>query len=167
VVKNWTETARYERKSGVDAEGLYQAVTEPVSGGAAVDQEPLVREEIDAARKVLDELRKRMPVAATFWLKADEGSWELYIATDRVKKGLGPVYDVVNQAADEVDDPNFDPFRVKLIAPRHPLARAAQEVYQRRPSEIPVYIRGSFFGGIGADGVYLYPPPASALSHSK
>jgi hypothetical protein len=132
-----------------------------------VDQEPLVREEIDAARKVLDELRKRMPVAAAFWLKADEGKWEFYIATDRVEEGLAAVYQVVNQAADAVDDPNFDPFRVKLIAPRHALGRAAREVYQRRPSEIPVYIRGGFFGGIWADGVYLYPPPASALSHSK
>lgn len=126
-----------------------------------------MREEIDAARKVLDELRKRMPVAAAFWLKPDEGSWELYIATDRVKRGLDAVYEVVNQAADAVDDPNFDPFRVRLIAPRHPLARAAREVYQRRPSEIPVYLRGGFFGGIWADGVYLYPPPAPALSRSK
>ena len=132
-----------------------------------MDQEPLVREEIDAARKVLDELRKRMPVAAAFWLKPDEGSWELYIATDRVKEGLAAVYDEVNQAADAVDDPNFDPFRVRPIAPRHPLARAATEVYQRRPSEIPVYIRGGFFGGIWADGVYLSPPPAEVVSHSK
>jgi hypothetical protein len=132
-----------------------------------VDQEPLVREEIDAARKVVDELRKLIPVAAAFWLKTDEGKWELYIATDRVKKGLAAVYEVVNRAEKAVDDPNFDPFRVRLIGARHPLARAAQEVYQRRPSEIPIYIRGGFFGGLWADGVYLYPPPASALSHSK
>ncbi len=63
----------------------------------------------------LDELRKLIPVAAAFWLKADEGSWDLYIATDRVKKGLAPVYEAVNQAAETVDDPNFSPFRVKLI----------------------------------------------------
>ena len=126
-----------------------------------------MREEIDAARKVLDELRKRMPVAAAFWLKPDEGSWEFYIATDRVKQGLDAVYELVNQAAEAIDDPNFDSFRVRLIAPRHPLARAAKEVYQRRPSEIPVYIRGGFFGGIWADGVYLYPPPTPALSRSQ
>jgi hypothetical protein len=132
-----------------------------------VDQEPLVREEIDAARKVLDELRKSMPVAAAFWLKAEEGKWELYIATDRVKEGLGPVYRVVAEAADSVDDPNFDLSRVRLIAGRHPLARAAQEVYERRPSDIPVYIRGGHFGGIWADGVYLYPPPVAAVGHSK
>ena len=132
-----------------------------------MDQEPLVREEIDAARKVLDELRKLIPVAAAFWLKADEGSWDLYIATDRVKKGLAPVYELVNQAAKTVDDPNFSPFRVKLIPTRHPLARAALEVYRRRPSEIPIYIRGGVFGDMGVDGVYLYPPPAAVLSHSK
>ena len=32
VVKNWSETARYERKSRVDAEGLCRAVTDPGSG---------------------------------------------------------------------------------------------------------------------------------------
>lgn len=132
-----------------------------------MDQEPLVREEIDAARKFLDELAKRLPVAAAFWLRPDEGSWELYVATDRVKEGLGPVYDVMGEVAAAIDDPNFDLFRVKLIAPRHPLARAAKEVYQRRPSEIPVYIRGGFFGDIWADGVYLYPPPTPALSRSQ
>ncbi len=132
-----------------------------------MDQEPLVREEIDAARKVLDELRTRMPVSAAFWLKPDEGSWEFYIATDRVKQGLDAVYELVNEAAGVVDDPNFDTFRVRPIAPRHPLARAAREIYQRRPSEIPVYIRGGFFGGIWADGVYLYPPPTPALSRGQ
>ena len=100
-----------------------------------MDQEPLVREEIDVARKVLDELRKLMPVAAAFWLKADEGPWELYVATDRVKEGLAPVYEVVNRAAEVVDDPNFDPFRVKLIAPRHALRgrpRRSTTVVRRR-----------------------------------
>jgi HEPN domain-containing protein len=32
VVKNWSESARYERKTRVEAEGLYRAVTDPVSG---------------------------------------------------------------------------------------------------------------------------------------
>ncbi len=32
IVKNWSETARYERKARVEAEGLYQAVTDPASG---------------------------------------------------------------------------------------------------------------------------------------
>ena len=130
-------------------------------------QEPLVREEIDAARKLLDEPGKRLPFAAAFWLKPEEGSWSLYVATDRVKEGLGPVYDVMGEVAAAIDDPNFDLFRVKLISPRHPLARAAQEVYRRRPSDIPIYIRGGLFGDTGVDGVYLYPPPAPALSHSK
>jgi HEPN domain-containing protein len=32
VVKNWSETARYERKTRVEGEGLYRAVTDPASG---------------------------------------------------------------------------------------------------------------------------------------
>ena len=52
-----------------------------------MDQEPLVREQIDAARKFLEELEKHLPFQAAFWLKADEDShWDLYIATDRVRE---------------------------------------------------------------------------------
>lgn len=130
-----------------------------------MDQEPLVREEIDAARKFLDELGKRLPFAAAFWLKPEEGPWSLYVAADRVsREGMGPVYDVAGEAAAAIDDPNFDLFRVKLIGARHPLAKAAREFYRRRPSEIPVYIRDGSFGGMGVDGVYLYPPMAAALN---
>ncbi len=132
-----------------------------------MDQEPLVREEIDAARKFLDELSKRLPFAAAFWLKAEDGPWSLYVATDRIKEELAPVYDLLGEAADAIDDPNFDLFRVKLIGVRHPLAKAAQDVYRRRPSEIPIYIRDGTFGGMGVNGVYLYPPPAAALSPAK
>jgi hypothetical protein len=32
VVKNWRETARYQRKSRLEAEKLYQAITDPASG---------------------------------------------------------------------------------------------------------------------------------------
>lgn len=32
VAKNWSEAARYERKARIEAEGLFQAVTDPASG---------------------------------------------------------------------------------------------------------------------------------------
>ena len=32
VVKNWKETARYERKTRLEAERLYQAITDPAHG---------------------------------------------------------------------------------------------------------------------------------------
>jgi HEPN domain-containing protein len=32
IVQNWNETARYQRKSRAEAEGLYQAITDPAHG---------------------------------------------------------------------------------------------------------------------------------------
>ena len=50
-----------------------------------MDQVPLVIEEIEAGKEFLDELEKRLPVKAAFWLKADEDSgWYLHVASDQV-----------------------------------------------------------------------------------
>ena len=133
-----------------------------------MDQEPLVREQIDAAGKVIDELVKLIPVRAAFWLKADEDShWDLYIATDGVKNlGTAAAYEVIGKAADAVDDPNFDLFRVrvKLIGMKDPLARAALEMHQRYPQRIPIFRWGENFGKMVVQGLYLYPPPVPAAS---
>ena len=74
-----------------------------------MDQEPLVREWIDAARKFLDELEKELPVQAAFWLKEDEDShWNLYVATDRVRNGsTAATYDLVGRVSDTIDDSEF------------------------------------------------------------
>jgi hypothetical protein len=131
-----------------------------------VDQEPLVREWIDAAKKFLDELDKLEPVRAAFWLKEDEDSlWFLHVATDKLRNGsVAADYEGVRKASDAVDDPNFDPFRVKLIGLKDPLARAALEMYQRYPTRIPVFRWGERFGKTYVEGLYLYPMPVAALS---
>ncbi len=131
-----------------------------------MDQEPLVREQIDAARKFLDELEKQLPIQAAFWLKADEESrWYLYIATDRVRNGsTAPTYDLVGEVSDTIDDPNFDQFRVKLIGIKDPLTRAALEMYRRYPTRIPIFRWAEPFGKTQVQGLYLYPPPVPALS---
>jgi hypothetical protein len=133
-----------------------------------MDQEPLVREQIDAARKFLDELEKHLPFQAAFWLKADEDShWDLYIATDRARHdGTDEAYEMVVKASDAVDDPNFElsRVRVKVIGTKDPLARAAVEMYQRYPQRIPIFRWGENFGRTFIQGLYLYPPPVSAAS---
>jgi hypothetical protein len=131
-----------------------------------MDQEPLVREQIDAARKFIDELDKHIPVRAAFWLKTDEDSgWYLYVASDEVgDRSIRPAYAKVGKVSEMIDDPNFDPFRVKLIGMDDPLARAAQEIYQRYPARIPIHRLGERFGGTYVEGLYLYPPPVATLS---
>jgi hypothetical protein len=131
-----------------------------------MDQEPLVREQIDAARKFIGELAKLIPVRAAFWLKPDEDShWDLYIATDGIKDvHAAEAYDVVGKASDAVDDPNFNPLRVTLIGIKDPRARAALEMYERYHTRIPIFRWGENFGGVSIQGLYLYPPPVAAVS---
>jgi hypothetical protein len=131
-----------------------------------MDQEPLVREWIDAARKFLDELEKELPVQAAFWLKEDEDShWNLYVVTERAKHGgTAAKNDAVGKAFRTIDDPNFNLSRLSLIGIKDPLARAALEMYQRHPTRIPIFRWRESFGGANVQGLYLYPPPVSALT---
>jgi hypothetical protein len=133
-----------------------------------MDQEPLVREQIDAARRFIDELAKSIPIQAAFWLKADnESYWDLYIATDRIKDVRNvAAHDVVGKASQAIDDPNFDLSRLTFIGIKDPLARAALEMYQRYPQRIPIFRWSQNFGRTYVQGLYLYPPPVQALSTS-
>jgi hypothetical protein len=131
-----------------------------------MDQEPLVTEQIDAGKKFLDAFEKYVPVRIAFWLKDDEDvGWYLHVASDKISfKSLPQDYTEVWRATREFDDPNFDPFRVKLIRSDDPLARAALEIYRRHPVRIPTRIQGRAFGGISVSGVYIYPPPRTVSS---
>jgi hypothetical protein len=132
-----------------------------------MDQEPLVTEQIDAGKKFLDAFKKYVPVRVAFWLKPDEDiDWYLHIASDKISfESLPRDYTDVWQATREVDDPNFDPFRVRLIRSDDPLARAALDIYRRYPaSRIPTRIQGRSFGGTNVEGVYIYPPPTTVSS---
>jgi hypothetical protein len=132
-----------------------------------MDQEPLVREWIDAARKFLDELEKHLPVQAAFWLKEDEDShWNFYVATEGDKHGRSTdaERDAAWTAFKTTDDPNFSVSRLSQIGIHDPLARAALEMYQRYPTRIPIFRWREPFGKQQVQGLYLYPQPVSALS---
>jgi hypothetical protein len=124
-----------------------------------MDQSPLVTEQIDAGAKFLAEFEKRIPVTAAFWLRAnDEDSSYLYVASDEFNdKKLDVGYGEVLRVAAVMRDPNFDPFRVKLIRPGDPLAKAALDVLRRYPGRMPARILRTYFGGVGVDEVYIYP----------
>jgi hypothetical protein len=127
-----------------------------------MDQEPLVSEQIDAGKTFLDAFEKQIPVSVAFWLKAGEDSgWYLYVASDRIIPGnVRAAYGEVLKVSRTIQDPNYDQFRVKLIASRDPLARAALDIYRRTPARKPMRIGNGHFGGMSVEGVYIYPPPA-------
>ena len=86
----------------------------------------------------------------------------LYVTSDQfIDTSVGAAYAEVLRIAREMHDPNFDPFRVKLIKPDDPLAQSAIEILQRFPAKVPTRLRGRYFGGIVPEEVYIYPRPVA------
>jgi hypothetical protein len=130
-----------------------------------MDQEPLVIEQIEAGKKFIDEFEKFRPIQAAFWLKETEDSgWYLYIASDQITdENVRAAYGDVARACQNIQDPNFDMFRVNVIGIDDPLAKTALDIYRQFPGRVPTRVRASQFGPLGAEGVYLYPLPATAI----
>lgn len=126
-----------------------------------MDQSPLVIEEIDAGTELVEKFGAYMPVKAAFWLKAaDEDVWTLYIASDNINErtyDLG--YGEVLRLAQEIRNPNLDPFRVRLIPGDDRQAIAAQDLNNRYPGRMGTRFQGKKFGEMFVDGVYVYPHP--------
>lgn len=131
-----------------------------------MDQGPLVREQIDAAKRFLREFERSTPVVAAFWFKEDEdGRWNLYIASDRFNEGkTGMAYGEVIRIAHEMNDPSFKPFQVTLVGLNEPKAQAALEFYLKHPPKIPFRIRGRKFEGVEVEDAYLIHGPTGAYT---
>jgi hypothetical protein len=118
------------------------------------------REWIDAGARFLEEFDKRYSVKAAFWLKeADDPFWYLYIASDQVNDtNLKEAYGEVLNVAKVMQDPNLDPFRVKLqVKPEW--VQAAMGIQARFRVKTGTRYHGGTFGGFSVDEVYLYPTP--------
>lgn len=124
-----------------------------------MDQMPLVSDETKAGEEFVRRLDEHFPVLAAFWLKDSEGGpWYLHIASERIDDGrIREAYGTVMQVAREIANPYLDPFRVKLIPAADPLAQAALDIHRRYPMRMATRLGVASFGGIGVDGVFLYP----------
>ncbi len=126
-----------------------------------MDQGPLVNEMIEAGAKFVAEFHKYAPIKIVFWVKdSEEGSWRLCVASaeitdDNEYEG----YSEVGRTSDVLEDPYFDPFKVKLLGANHRMAKAALEVRQRFPGSKPARVFDRIFGGRVAAEVYIYPSP--------
>jgi len=126
----------------------------------------LVNEQIDAGADLVERFDKFLPVKVAFWVKpADEESWSLYIAADRVKQeGVAAGNREIVRICQDINSPYLDMFQVKLISTDHPLARAVLDVHRRYPGKLPIRYGGRMLGGISIDGAYLYPAPVVATN---
>jgi hypothetical protein len=129
-----------------------------------VDQNPLVSDRIVTGAKFLAGLQETIPVRIAFWLKGSEAvEANLYVASDKVTgKNIDIAYGEVLRVTNSMHDPWLNPWRVKLIGSKHPLAQAALDVLRRYPDRRPLGVERDIFGGVSVDWVYIYPPLSPA-----
>ena len=125
-----------------------------------MDTTPLVTDEIDAGREFLLRLDAYAPVVAACWMRGAENEERyLYAALDGLTVDNSDIaYGEVLRIVGQMKDRYLDPFRVKLIGPDHPVAKAILDVYRRYPAPIPTNFGGRVFGSRAAAEVYIYPP---------
>jgi len=131
-----------------------------------VDNGPLVKEEIDAGRELVRRLDRYRPVKAAFWLKASDDPYRyLYIASERIEgASLELGYPQIIQVMRELQSPDLDGFRIKVVAADNPLAREAVETAERFPMVTGRRQGGRPFGDLFADDLYIYPLPLPAVA---
>jgi hypothetical protein len=125
-----------------------------------MDQAPLVMDEIEAGREFIERFHASWPVKAACWLRAaEDGERYLYVALDGLTDAnVDAAYGEVLRVAREMKDHYTDPFRVKVIRPDDPVARAVLDLYRRFPARIPTRVNGSVFAGRAVAEAYIYPP---------
>jgi hypothetical protein len=131
-----------------------------------MDQGSLVIEETDAGEELVRRLDRSFPVKVAFWVKDSEGGpWYLHVASDQVHdKNIDAAYGEVLRLAGEMASPYLDAFQVKLIPTGDPLAQAALEINRRFPGRMATRFGGRSFGGMGVDGVYIYPAAVTSTT---
>jgi hypothetical protein len=126
-----------------------------------MDPGPLVNEWIEAGARFLDEFRKYAPVRAAFWLKdAEEGRWLLHVASDQINDdNFDLAYGEVGRIAEQLQDPWFDMFRVRVLGTGEPLAKAVLDLIRRYGGKRPIHLYDQVLSGVGTVDLYVYPSP--------
>jgi hypothetical protein len=129
-----------------------------------MDHEPLVKEQIEAGGKFLSEFDNYAPVGVAFWLKENERRrWYLYVVSDEITdENFDRAYGEVIRLANQLQDPDFDPFRVKVRGVDDPLAKAALEV-RRHYGKAMIHLRDTYLDGVGVEEMYIYPPTSASV----
>ena len=124
-----------------------------------MDSTTLVSDELQAGADLVHRFNEDFEVDAAFWLKeSDEDPWYLYIASDQINDdNRRDGYRSVMRAASEAPSVYLDPFQVKVVSARTPLAEAAAEINRRQPGPGATRLGPSPFGGQYIRAAYIYP----------
>jgi hypothetical protein len=127
-----------------------------------MDKAPLVMDEIEAGKALVERLNDHFSVIAACWLREGEGGERyLYVALDGLTVPKADLaYGEVIRIAGEMKDHYIDPFRVKIIGPTDPIAKAVTALYRRFPGRTPpTRLNEPIFGVGDVEEMYIYPPP--------
>ena len=124
-----------------------------------MDKAPLVEDEIEAGRELIERLNDSAAVLGACWLRWDEdGERYLYIAIDApTESEIDAAYLEVLRITTTMTDHYMDPFRVNLVKPTDRVAQALEEIYRRFPARVPSRLSGPAFGRLSVAEVYIYP----------
>jgi hypothetical protein len=129
-------------------------------------QKILVDDQIDDGQRIIDQfLADGLDVSVAFWVKPDDGSWTLYIASpgfkdrERVEAGRA-VYDSFSKVTDLTILPWVD---IRVIDDRDAIARDAIRLAGRKGKKGAFRYRGTRLGNFPIARAYIYPRPAVPL----
>jgi hypothetical protein len=131
-----------------------------------MDQGPLVKERIEAGSEFLHRFNEFAPVLVAFWLKDTEsGRWHLYVGANILDgERYRAAYVEIIRIAEDLNDPYFDPFVIRLLLPGDPLVQAAIAAYKRRPPRIPFVADAPGFGRLTDEEIHFVWGPTRGYS---
>ena len=132
-----------------------------------MDPYPLVKDQIIAGRQLLDLFHEVHPIQVAYWLNPPgDGYWELNIVTGPIDDPHDPSgYDAVIRISNELDNPDLDAFRVKVVKYPTSLASAVLELRNKNTDNKPIRLRGAYLGGTVAEDLYVYPSFMKSPAH--
>jgi hypothetical protein len=163
TVAAWKETSRYQRNTRKKAQELFDAVANKKHGGAAMDYVPLVNEQIEAGKRLLERLvEEGVKVMAACWIKESESSfWELHITSSLVKNGgvLRPALGRILTLIKTMPQPFWIELSdIRLEEPGSSLSKAVQKLMRTNPGKLPRGLGSGSLGDISIDSAYIYAP---------
>jgi hypothetical protein len=139
-----------------------------------MDQEVLVKEQIDAGSELLARLvAGGLDVSAAFWTKAEgDDRWYLYLVSSLVdREGPFAVYEAVDAAVRASAGGSnravgIDSSVVKTLETTHPLAKEVTDLMHRHPKPSNIWYRIRYLRNYPVEGIYIYalPSPAPAAA---
>jgi hypothetical protein len=134
-----------------------------------MDTEILVDDRFEDGRKLVSQLvQDGFEVTAAVWIKSNEGSWRLYLASPiATPDRIGDAYRAVYGSLSKVPASSVSLSEIKLVSPENPIARDVLEIQRRFPGRIPTRTRRPKLGDLAIEEAYIYPRVTPGLSRGE